>query len=140
MNDSPSRPAPSSAPRTGTSGDDPRAEVTRDLPPSLGAGPAGRDGPKPPSQPDAGGPLTHPPSKDHDATQGLDCPDAGPAPGLTAFLSPPQADDELGRLGKYRVLKVLGHGGMGVVFQAEDPVLRRKVAVKAMLPALAAND
>src|SRR5690242_17138628 len=39
---------------------------------------------------------------------------------LYAFLAPPQARDELGRLGSYRVLKVLGAGGMGVVFQAED--------------------
>src|SRR5262245_5512621 len=55
------------------------------------------------------------------------------------FLAPPQADDELGRLGKYRILSVLGHGGMGVVFKAEDPVLRRIVAIKVMLPKLAAS-
>ena len=36
-----------------------------------------------------------------------------------------QQPDELGRLGPYRVLQVLGHGGMGVVFQAEDPQLER---------------
>ena len=40
---------------------------------------------------------------------------------LTDFLAPPQAADEMGRLGGYRVLKMLGHGGMGVVFQGEDP-------------------
>src|ERR1019366_3097034 len=49
----------------------------------------------------------------------------------------PQADDELGRLGKYRILKILGQGGMGVVFLGEDPKLGRKVAIKAMLPHLA---
>ena len=59
---------------------------------------------------------------------------------LYDFLAPPQAPDELGRLGPYRVLKVLGAGGMGVVFQAEDPQLQRLVALKAMLPALAASD
>src|SRR5437588_9288529 len=53
------------------------------------------------------------------------------------FLSPPQAPDEMGRLGSYRILKVLGVGGMGVVFQAEDPLLKRPVAVKAMLPEVA---
>src|SRR4051812_16155442 len=57
-----------------------------------------------------------------------------------AFLAPPQQPDELGRLGPYRVLAVLGAGGMGIVFRAEDPQLARLVALKAMLPALAASD
>src|SRR5262249_24446565 len=56
------------------------------------------------------------------------------------FLAPPQAADELGRLGPYRVLSVLGTGAMGVVFQAEDPDLRRPVALKIMRPSLAASD
>jgi WD40 repeat protein/serine/threonine protein kinase len=60
-------------------------------------------------------------------------------PTLAGLLAPPQSPGELGRLGPYRVLKVLGRGGMGVVFQAEDPHLKRLVAIKAMLPAVAVN-
>ena len=62
----------------------------------------------------------------------------GPAPDYP-FLASPQEPDEMGRLGPYRVLKVLGTGGMGVVFQAEDPHLRRLVALKVMRPSLAAS-
>src|SRR5262249_9801166 len=92
-----------------------------------------------PPAPHASDAVTHPSSSDPEATVGAGQPHAGNDAGLTGLLAPPQAGDELGRLGKYRVLKVLGHGGMGVVFQAEDPLLKRKVAIKAMLPALAAS-
>jgi serine/threonine protein kinase len=36
-------------------------------------------------------------------------------------------------------MKVLGTGGMGVVFQAEDPHLKRLIALKVMKPVLAAS-
>ena len=55
------------------------------------------------------------------------------------FLAPPQQKEEIGRLGSYRALKVLGAGGMGVVFRAEDVKLRRQVALKVMLPGIAAS-
>ena len=56
------------------------------------------------------------------------------------FLAPAEGSDELGRLGPYRVLKVLGAGGMGIVFHAEDPQLQRPVALKVMKPALARDE
>jgi hypothetical protein len=43
------------------------------------------------------------------------------------------------QVGAYRVLGRLGEGGMGCVYRAEDPVLRRQVAVKVMRRELAAR-
>jgi hypothetical protein len=59
---------------------------------------------------------------------------SGPAP--YPFLLPPARPDEIGRLGNYRVLRLLGKGGMGLVFHAEDPALCRPVALKVMRPNL----
>ena len=55
------------------------------------------------------------------------------------FLAPAQEAGELGRLGPYRIFNVLGTGGMGRVFLAEDVQLKRPVALKVMKPALAAD-
>jgi tetratricopeptide (TPR) repeat protein len=54
---------------------------------------------------------------------------------LYDFLDPPQTPDELGRFGRYLVRRVLGRGGMGVIFLAEDTRLPRRVALKVLLDA-----
>jgi hypothetical protein len=56
-----------------------------------------------------------------------------------AILRPPQAPGELGRLASFRVLGVLGRGGMGLVLRAEDVQLCRQVALKIIRPERAAD-
>src|SRR5262249_38098381 len=77
-----------------------------------------------------------------DKLQQLPRPAGDPSPGDPAsadcsFLAPSQRPDELGRLGGYRVLRLRGAGGMGMVFEAEDPALQRRVALKVMRPGMA---
>jgi serine/threonine protein kinase/formylglycine-generating enzyme required for sulfatase activity len=56
-----------------------------------------------------------------------------------ACPGPPGGADDPGRLGPYRVLRLLGHGGMGEVYVADDADLRRQVAVKRLRPSAAGH-
>src|SRR5579862_2225047 len=46
----------------------------------------------------------------------------------------PAENTPLPRLGKYQLLKELGRGGMGIVYTAVHTTLKKKVAVKVILP------
>src|SRR6266513_291235 len=43
-------------------------------------------------------------------------------------------------IGKYRILRLLGEGGMGVVYEAEQEQPRRTVALKVIKPGLASPE
>jgi serine/threonine protein kinase len=54
-------------------------------------------------------------------------------------LAPPHTAGEIGELGPYHALEVLGSGGMGKVYHAYDPRLKRHLALKVIRPDLAAR-
>ena len=40
---------------------------------------------------------------------------------------------EMTTLGRYKLIRVLGRGAMGVVYEGLDPALNRRVAIKTIL-------
>ena len=55
------------------------------------------------------------------------------------LLSEPTHPEMLGRIGRYDVERLIGSGGMGLVFKAHDSELNRPVAVKLLAPYLSGN-
>jgi serine/threonine protein kinase len=53
------------------------------------------------------------------------------------LLSPPSHPEMLGRIGRYDIERLLGAGGMGIVFKGFDTELHRTVAIKVLAPSLA---
>ena len=47
-------------------------------------------------------------------------------------LNPSESQDEIGRLGEFRILRPIGAGHSAIVFEAEDIWLQRRVAIKIL--------
>jgi serine/threonine protein kinase len=71
------------------------------------------------------------------------CSNCGTPSGEVAHLCPPDPTDELRQrlertlAGRYQITKLLGRGGMAVVFLAQDLTLERQVAIKVLPPDMA---
>jgi serine/threonine protein kinase len=55
------------------------------------------------------------------------------------LLAPASHPEMLGRIGRYDVEKLVGSGGMGIVFKAYDSDLNRPVAIKVLAPYLSGS-
>ena len=58
---------------------------------------------------------------------------------MQGLLDSPKHPEMLGSVGGYDIEKVVGSGGMGVVFKAHDSELNRPLAIKVLSPHLATN-
>ncbi|MFL5327460.1 MAG: WD40 repeat domain-containing serine/threonine protein kinase [Gemmataceae bacterium] len=52
----------------------------------------------------------------------------------TSFLQPPDRPGSIGKFAEFDIIRVIGRGGMGIVYEAIDPCLERRVALKVLDP------
>jgi tRNA A-37 threonylcarbamoyl transferase component Bud32 len=57
----------------------------------------------------------------------------GQHPSLSSTLILPDMAVELPQLGRYELIRLLGKGAMGAVYLANDPTIRRQVAIKTLM-------
>ncbi len=53
---------------------------------------------------------------------------------ISRVMDSPQSPDSIGRIGRFDVIEFLASGGMGLVFRAIDPELKRDVCIKLLSP------
>lgn len=56
-----------------------------------------------------------------------------------SYLDEPKSDEEIGRIGGFPVIEVIGSGSMGIVLRGRDEDLSRDVAIKILRPSLSAH-
>ncbi len=60
--------------------------------------------------------------------------------GSSPTQTPPSTDRKFTKIGNYRIVRLLGEGGMGAVYEAEQDQPRRKVAIKVLKTAFASPE
>lgn len=63
-----------------------------------------------------------------------------PAAPAFSFLQPSDDPAYLGKLDHFQIARVIGRGGMGIVFEAFDTQLQRQVAIKVLNPEFSKHD
>ncbi len=77
---------------------------------------------------------------EHDAAPGGVVADVEAGAGVEWMAASLAAAAAPERIGRYRIIREVGHGGMGVVYEAEQESPKRRVAIKVIRPGAATRD